>query len=320
MQRHFLPGRMTIIALSLLMSLFAACGVSTTTVVSSPGSSTSSPTSVPGGGTATPSRVPPTATSVPANCATLLPGAGTASAGSSFADAPFPAGAVSGPVTPHAVGIGPGMFNIYLLAVCAQGTDASALRSFYAGQMPAHGWAYSATLPFDGQFEAACGDAYCWGKDHAPRLVGLESVTEHGSAVTFTLRLFTPPAAPNCGTLVFGGPGQSYTILYHSMADLPLPPLTQVGSGHHQTHLQESPLCSSGQAVAVNSFFTQNLAHLGWANGHPSPVTYCSEPAGTTFTGYTAWIKGSRALYIRYGDGGVISGTSGDLIYCAPDI
>jgi len=83
---------------------------------------------------------------------------------------------------------------------------------------------------------------------------------------------------------------------------------------------EECRLCCSFRARRHFSCFTHNLVHLGWTTGSPSPVTYCSELAGTTFSGYTAWIKGARALSIKYGDGGVVSGTSGDLIYCAPDI
>lgn len=303
--------------IAVLATLAACSSTITTTATGGPGGGSSTTAS---GSTTTSTSTtgaPPTATPIPANCAALVPGSGTINV-MGFGDVPYPAGSVGGMVTSPQNAIAPGTFRIYLEDDCAPGTSASAVRSFYASQMPANGWVYSSTLPFDGQYEQPCGDAYCWGKDHAPRLVGLEHVMDHaGGYVTFRMRYFMPPGPPDCGTLVFGGPGQAYTLYYRNLMDIPLPPLTQVGSGHQQYHMQENPLCSSGLADIALGFMQGHLPMLGWTAGSPSPQTFCGEPAGVTFTGYTAWTKGSRALYIQYSDGGVTAGTGGDLIYCS---
>jgi hypothetical protein len=71
-------------------------------------------------------------------------------------------------------------------------------RSYFASGLPHAGWTQAPRLPYDGAYQASCGDPYCWKKDHAPRYVSLESVTSHGGGVvTYHIRLAVPPNEPS---------------------------------------------------------------------------------------------------------------------------
>ncbi|HKD77720.1 MAG TPA: hypothetical protein VKB76_19595, partial [Ktedonobacterales bacterium] len=206
-----------------------ACG--STGTVSVGHSATSTPaataTAITGLGTEAPTTVPTTPPH-PTSCTSLIGSSATASAGSHFTDVAFPASSLSTGLTLHRSGTG--IWSIYLMNACTPGSSASAVRSFFASQLPASGWATSATLPFDGGFQAPCGDPYCWAKDTAPRYVGLEAVTDAGGGfVTYTLRLFIPPTAPaSCYTSMFANP--PYHSTWWQDAAIPVPPLS-INSG-----------------------------------------------------------------------------------------
>jgi hypothetical protein len=270
--------KMALIAIGAII-VFGACslGGSTTTTVT--GSTTSGSTTT--GSTTTTSTATPHATATApavATCSNLLGGGvGAATAGSSFTDVPFPAGSLGTGLTLHHSGTGD--FTIYLMNACTPSTSVAAIQSFFATQLPADGWAYSSVLPFNGSLEQACGDAYCWGKDANPRLVGLESVTNNGGGlITYRMRLFVPPSAPSCGvgfssTIVQllpteGDPSSMYTTL-------PMPPLTHYSGGADTTPINGEILCSAGSQSSVQAFFTAQLSAQGWTKS-ANPTTDCS--------------------------------------------
>lgn len=131
------------------------------------------------------------ATVAPASAAcNTLPGFSAATApayaGATFNDVPFPPNGIS---AVHQTFVD-GSYRFILLDVCAPNTSAAIVRGFYAQAMPVNNWTPSATFPYAGQPDMACGDIYCWIKE-APvtRYVSLERVTTHGAQVTFQLRL-----------------------------------------------------------------------------------------------------------------------------------
>jgi hypothetical protein len=264
------------LALALCLATAMALGACNGTTVT-----VSAPTPVPSATHA----ASPTATPVP-TCAQLVSGAGSASAGSSFTDVTFPSGSIS--TTPALHLSGTGLWTIYLLNACAPNTTAAAVRSFYSSQLTAQGWTYAPTLPFDGGYQQACGDAYCWGKDAAPRYVGLEVPTDHpGGSVTFTLRLFVPPSIPGClNNGPFSPPYQSF---YPQYSSLPLPPLTLFGPGDGSGGLTSNTMCSAGTMDAVNSFFTNELTKHGWHQGSFTPPS--GQPACGGPSPFKGWIS-----------------------------
>src|SRR5262249_30897476 len=205
--RHPLRQRAWLtIFIALILTLLTAC------------SSTASVTAL--GPTATPTLTP---TPVP-TCATLsgFSNAGPASAGASFADVPFPGGSIG--TAPKQTTSGTGLFTISELDACTAGTSANAVRTFYAQHLASGSWTQATTEPYDGQYQAACGDPYCWKRGGAPRYVSLEKVTDKDKGlVTYHLRLAKPPTAPNCPASPFGGPPYATFV---PKSDIPLPPLT----------------------------------------------------------------------------------------------
>lgn len=109
-----------------------------------------------------------------------------ATGGSTFADTPFPTGAVSAIYQTFQ----DGGYHFTLLNACAPSTSIANVRAFYAQAMPVNGWTPSSTYPYGGQATRACGDPYCWVKGSSPpRYVSLESVGASGAEVTYQLRL-----------------------------------------------------------------------------------------------------------------------------------
>jgi hypothetical protein len=283
-----------LIGLCVLMVTLMACslGSGTTTPISS--STSSSSTSSTTSSTTSATSLP--ATSVPATCATLLPGAGPATAGVGFGDVPFPSNSVSTAILPHSSGTG--QWSIFLFNVCSSNSTVATAQTFFATQLPAHGWAQSATLPFNGSYPAACGDPYCWGKDTAPRFVGLENVTNAGSSnITYRIRLFTPPPIPQCPVGPYAGPSGPFAHwLLSSSVGVAAPPLGEHGpaSGFDQNGYAQDPgdnMCVAGNAASVTAFFNFTLPFLGWAHG--------SAPSGclVSTTG-TVWRKGMNMIAI----------------------
>jgi hypothetical protein len=232
----------------------------------------------------------------PATCATLLPGAGTATAGSHFTDVTFPANSVSTPIALQSSGTG--QWSIYTFNVCSPNYTAVAVRAFFAAQLPAHSWAQSPTLPFNGSYQAPCGDPYCWMKDAAPRYVGLEKVIDAGNNnVTYRIRLFIPPPLPQCPVGPFHGPGGPFdTWMLSSSVGVPAPPLAEHGpsSGFDQNGYAQDPdpsLCAAGNASSLTAYFNYVMPLLGWAHG--------SVPGGCLVGSKgTIWRKGPNMIAI----------------------
>lgn len=269
------------------------------------------------GGSSAPTSSPPTATPtrVPVTCATLLPGAATATAGSQFSDVSFPVGSVGTALTLHSSGTG--QWTIELMQVCSPGTTAMAVRSFFATRLPANSWAYSATLPFNGVVQAACGDAYCWAKDSAPRYVGLEHVADaSGGNVTYQLRLFVPPAMPVCPDPYGVYAGKSFTSFYNDGSiNIPLPPLTKLGVGDGFGNSTfggygEVGICSAGDTASVNALYASALPGLGWTYGTPPALFAPCHSMGS------AWYKGRVMFSFNASGGSIPNGILWAFNYC----
>lgn len=241
---------------------------------------------------ATATTISPTATPAQATCAALLPGGILASAGSNFTDVSFPPGTISTALAlDHH---GDGQWSVYHMQACAEMTSVSLIQAFYATNLPAQGWANAPTEPFDGSFLQACGDAYCWDKDAAPRYVGLGDLIQHGTVVTYTLRLFVPPAVPNCAGTPAHGSYIAQLPATYSPQVIPLPPLTRDGLGMNGGNAgNDTGLCSAGTASALQIFFNAELTtRLHWSYG-PFPARFGS---GCAFTSTVGWWNGNEAF------------------------
>lgn len=129
----------------------------------------------------------PTATPLPSQC---VSDPNTGGAGIS-PDIPLPADAIifdlghggSGSVTATPV-------SFVKTGVCTKSLTPDAVRALFAAQMPANGWAHSATFPANGDLNAPCPDAYCWKKTPAPnfaRTVALENVRVVGGITVYAV-------------------------------------------------------------------------------------------------------------------------------------
>ncbi len=245
-----------------------ACGSTGTVSVGNSATPTATATAINGLATEAPT-VAATTPPNPTSCASLIGSSAAASAGSHFTDVAFPSGSVSTSPALHLSGTG--LWSIYLMNACTPNSTANAVRSFFASQLPSSGWAISATLPFDGGYQAPCGDPYCWAKDTAPRYVGLESVTDAGNGfVTYRLRLFIPPAAPaSCYTSMFANP--PYQSFWWDDTAIPVPPLS-INAGPGET-IPGPPargfsyVCSAGTMSSIQLFMQTELTRLGYHVG-----------------------------------------------------
>jgi len=248
----------------------------------------------------TPTATSPAPTTTPTamqRCQALaaFSGAGAATAPSGFADVPFPPNAVS--TTPTHYGGGAGQFSVTEFNVCAPASSVADIGDFYSTQMPNKGWTQSATYPYDGAAQSACGDPFCWGAGTAPRFVSLEMVADAGSGLaTFHLRLAAPPPAPSCGSGYSAsysaqlGDSQDNTSLY---ANILLPPLTAQKSdsgGGTFGYL----LCSAGNTASVTAFMSKHLVAQGWQQQQGAATAACVS-AGS-YGNATCWKNGSHYL------------------------
>ncbi len=228
-------------------------------------------------------------------CNTLLPGAGQATAGTSFPQLPFPQGSVSTAVKQQSTG--DGQFTISTVDVCSPNTSSGAVIALYNSMLPSEQWSQSKTFPFDGSFQDACGDSNCWDMDNATLYLKIENVTDKGNGlVTYDLRLATPPPAAACGAN-FTDPTyytqldamfQSTTV-YNA---IPLPPLTRLYSDN-ASGLRGTILCSAGTTASITVFMTKHLSSLGWQQ--LSAVTGTCPPS-MKYASPTCWQNGSYRL------------------------
>ncbi len=184
-----------------------------------------------------------------------------ASAGSGFADVPFPPQSV-GAVAATAANL----YSFALVSACAQGVGPQSILVFYAQRMVAAGWTQSATYPYGGDPTHVCGDTYCWRKaDKSVRYVSLEQMSSSQALTVYTLRVATapppvatPPALRSASAL--GRPGALTTVSASCHAGEQM-----VGGGYD--------LSSSDYAYAVRSSYpsaagtwTASAAAAGSAN------------------------------------------------------
>ncbi len=260
MHHRFLQRAATIGMLVVALSLVAACSGSTTTA-NGPTPTSQTPVA------ATPIPASPTPTSatkctdVPGFAGTITPNPGMA-----FNNVPFPANSVGTTPVLHSNVIG--LFTIYLMQVCAPNTSKAGMQSFYGTQMIAQGYTQSPTLPFDGGYQAPCGDPYCWGYPAiAPRYVGLEKVTELGNnLVSYQLRLFVPPPYPTCSPIT-----TPYAFFLAQHTAVPLPPLTVIEPGDGSGSILSNRMCSAGTANSIDTFMSSELGKLGFHFGPFNP-------------------------------------------------
>ncbi len=246
-----------------------------------PGNADATPTP-----TATPSPTP----TLQQMCLTLLKASSLqpATAGSAFADVTFPADSLStGATTSYGED---GRFAIAQFDVCTPSSTIAAIQTYFTTGLPSAGWAQSATYPYDGAYQAACGDPYCWSKDTAPRYVSLEAVANPTSGyVTYHMRLATPPTPPSCKPDDYGiYTTRPYDTTLPNASGAPAPPLTKDGIGSAGTsgNVTEggyAGMCSAGSDTAINAFFTTELPKLGWSTSSPPTYFTACHMSGTLY-------------------------------------
>lgn len=247
-------------------------------------------------------------------CANLLPGAGPATAGTSFPQLPFPPGAVSAPVKQQSSG--DGQFTISLVDVCAPSTSPNAVIALYNSKLPSQQWSQSKTFPFDGSFQDACGTNNCWDMDSATLYLAIEHVTDKGSGVAiYDLRLGMAPPAPACGAnftdpvyrTELGATFQSTTVY----ARIPLPPLTRIYS-NNAAGLRGTVLCSAGTTASITMFMTKQLANQGWQQ--LGAISHACPPA-LSYGAPKCWKNGNHYLVWA-----INSNTDWMIVFHNPDI
>jgi hypothetical protein len=271
-QRGLLAGFVCALALVL-----AACSGSGTTSATSPGNTTTTTAGTPSA-TGTPG-----ATGTPPNtCAGLLPGATAPTPDANFTDITFPSGSVT--TGPNLQTSGTGVYFVNLQSFCISNSTVSAVQQFFATQLPMRGWTQADVIPRGGYYFEACGDQYCWMKDTAPRLIGLQNVVaQPGNNVTFDLLLMRPPAEPQCASSFTGAYQLYLPVDVNSSLHFELPVLTKIG-GAPTTNgsMTTYQLCSSGDAGSIIHELTDALTRVNWT------VTPATAPA----TGLTAMHNG----------------------------
>ena len=279
-------ARGPVAGLTLLLVLVLAGCTSTVVVTGEPGSSSTTTT------TTTTAATPTTASSSGATGCHAQSGfssAVDATAGPGFSDVTFPTNSISTSIS--ASHGGDGRFTIRQFDVCTPSTTTSAVRSYFASGLPGAGWTQAPLYPYDGAYQASCGDPYCWKKDHAPRYVSLESVTSHGSGVvTYHMRLAVPPTEPSCTPDSAGiYSTRSYDTVLPESNNAPAPPLTKDGLGDGSPgRFAEVGECSAGSESTINAFFNAELGAHGWH--HSTPPSSVASACGSSGT---QWWKGN---------------------------
>jgi hypothetical protein len=206
-----------------------------------------------------------TPTLAPAACATALPGSGTPSAGSGFSDVPFPAGATTTGVTQDSSGTG--RYTVAQVAACAPNTSIRGIEQYYAQTLAGNGWVPATQgttqrtkAPFDGGYMTPC-PIMCWMKGTSTRFISLENVQAGGSGVvTYLLRTFTAPPAPNCGAGFAGLVVTWFWVIDDTQSVyVALPPLSLISQAGNNAQV-----CSAGTTASVYSFLEATLPVQGW--------------------------------------------------------
>jgi hypothetical protein len=267
--RHPAPRRRAAVSLTVAIALGAVLALS---ACASSASTTSSNTPA-ASGTAAPAA---TSTRAPAGATTCaqLPGFAQAGpppqAGAILGSIPFPANSVFTSLNTVA-GNTPGLYAVAFMNVCTPNTAAATVKANFASQLPGNGWTQSSTYPYDGGYQAPCGDPYCWSRSPIPNFLSLEKVTDAGNGlVTYGIRLAIPPSTPDCSNIAPPGGGTApLEFFWSQQPSVPVPPLSAegLGDGHGvgSKTVYSQAMCSPGTAASVKSFMSTELANLGYA-------------------------------------------------------
>jgi hypothetical protein len=254
-------------------------------------------------GTATPTSA---GNANPQNCQQIpgFSGAGPIPEGGRLSNVPFPANAQATQAVDTVNQAG--LYEVLKLNVCAPNTTTSALYSYYASQFPSMGWTQSTMYPYDGGYQASCGDPYCWGVNEPPEFASLEIVQAAGNGfVTYRMRLAFPPSLPDCSNIAPQGNVTAPVFFWDQQPTVSLPPLTVegIGDGHgvgSKTVYSEA-MCSPGTASSVNSYMNSELTHHGWS------------ATSQNLCGTTGWVINTAGLAINWAVSNPLSWT---LSYC----
>ncbi len=261
------------------------------------------------GGTSSGANATATATSGSANSATSTPGNSNPQncqqiqgfSGSTpvsndgrLAAVPFPS--TAGYMTQAVDNAQTGLYEILKFNVCMPSTTTSAVYSYYANNSSSQGWTQSSTYPYDGGYQAACGDPYCWSHADGPvwDYLSLENVQAAGGGfVTYRLRLAFPPTLPDCSNILPPGNSIAYNFFWTDASpNVPVPPLTVfgLGDGHGVGNktVYTQFMCSPGTASSISSYMSKELGQHGWS------ATSQSE------CGTTGWMINSAGLAISW--------------------
>jgi len=284
------PRVFTLATLALVSFLMIASIVGCASSTNANGAETGNTTA-----TATPTTAPTTAaTSAPTTC-NQVPGFAQAGpppqAGALLGSIPFPGNSVFTSLV-HVEGGTAGLYEVQLMHVCSANTSVGAIHSQFATQAPGNGWTQSSTYPYDGGYQAACGDPYCWSRvPSLPNFLSLEKVTAVGNGlVTYNIRLAIPPSVPDCSNIAPPGGGTPKPEFFWSQqANIPVPPLSSegLGDGHDVggKGVFSQFMCSPGTATSVKSFMSTELGKLGFTATNQSEC------------GTTGWVvKGNLAI------------------------
>ncbi|MGE5334933.1 MAG: hypothetical protein ACM3N4_09565 [Nitrososphaerota archaeon] len=307
MTRFWSLRSLSVFILALLVVSVAGCAG---------GASANGTTGTSGTGNATPTTA--SATSAPTSAPTTAPT--TCSQVPGFAQAgPLPhAGAVLGSIPfpdpsnslytslNQVAGGGPGLYLVELMQVCTPNTTVSTIHSHFASQVGGYGWTQSSTYPYDGGYQAPCGDPYCWSRTpQGPSFLSLEKVTAVGNGlVTYGIRIAAPPSTPDCSNIVPGGGTPKLEFFWSQQSSVPVPPLSVEGmyDGHQvggKTVLSQT-MCSPGTAASVKTFMSSELAKHGFT------------ATSQSLCGTTGWVvKNNLAIAWT-----VNSATNWSLSYC----
>jgi hypothetical protein len=156
------------------------------------------------------------------------------------------------------------------------------------------GWTQSSTYPYDGGYQASCGDPYCWKVGSTPEFSSLEVVSAAGNGfVTYRMRLAFPPTVPDCSNILPpGNPLVYYFFWTGQQPSVPLPPLTVqgLGDGHGvggKTVFSEV-MCSPGTGASIGAYMSKETGQHGWSSTSQS------------LCGSTGWVINSAGLALKW--------------------
>ncbi len=283
-----------LICLGVFAMLLAACsGTSGTGTTSGTATIASVTASAGNAGTAVAATATSAGNATAQTCQQIsgFSGAGPIPEGGRLSNVPFPTGAESTEAVDTVNQTS--LYEVLEFNVCAPNTTTSAVYSFYAGQFPSMGWTQSSTYPYDGGYQASCGDPYCWQVGTTPEFSSLEIVQASGNGlVTYRMRLAFPPTLPDCSNIVLPGNPSTLLFFWTQQATVPLPPLTieGMGDGHAvgSKTVYSQTMCSPGTASSISSYMHTELSSHGWS------------ATSQNLCGTTGWVLNNAGLAISW--------------------